>query len=182
MGIASVLLAILAVLVAIFGVLFFGNVAGYIAIALAVIAGVLGFLKRRKENKGGIAGIVIGVLAIVIGFSMIGTTEAMMKQLKDEMIKSSGEKYKVARKYAEKAETNGGVYGFINSMLSKVEDADKEQLEKELSDLSALINDSRDGANSTEKKEEAPAPAANEPTGTETTETAPEAGTTGEGN
>ena len=146
MGVLSVVLAILALLVSFFGVVLYGNIAGYIAIALAVVAGVLGFMKRKKDGKGGIPAIVIGVLAIILAFSLIGTTETLVKQLKDEIIKSTGDKYQMTQKYVDKAKTDNGFMGFITSMLADVAPEDREQLEKELSDVAKLINDSRDGA------------------------------------
>lgn len=152
MGILAVILAILAVVAAFFAPLLFGTVGGVVAIVLGVGAAVLGYLKRKKDGKGGIGTIVIGVLAIVLSITMISATNSLVVKLKDEMIKSTGDKYLVARKYAEKADTGTGFMGFINSMLSNVSEEDKEQLEKELQDMAALVSDSMDGA--AEKVEE----------------------------
>ena len=146
MGILGVVLAILGLVVAFFGPILFGDIAAIIAIALGVLAGVLGILKRKKDGKGGIAAIVIGILAIILAVTMMTSTQNLMKGLKDEMVKASGDKYKIARKYASEADTNSGIFGLITSMINKAPEEERDQLQKELSDVFALLSDSLDGA------------------------------------
>ena len=62
MGIAAVILGLLGILLALLATFLFGTVGGVIAGALGVLAIVLGFLKRRRDQKGGIPAIVIGTL------------------------------------------------------------------------------------------------------------------------
>ena len=152
MGILGVILAILGLLVAFFGPILVGNVAGIIAIVLGVLAGVLGFLKRKRDGKGGIGAIVVAVLAIILAIIMMTSTQTWMKSLKDEMVKASGEKYQIARKYADQADTDKGIFGLITSMIEKAPEEDRDQLQKELSDVFALVSDSVNGAQ--EKVEE----------------------------
>ena len=118
-------------------------------------------MKRKKDGKGGIASWILSIAAVIVGFSMMSTTQDLMTKLKDEVVKSAGEKYQVTRKYVDMAETDKGVIGFMNSMLGNVKEEDKAQLEKELNDWSALLNDARDGADNPdgEKKEETGSPA-----------------------
>lgn len=141
MGVLGVILALLAVVAGFVATVMFGTGGGIAAIVLAVLAVVCAILKRKKDGKGGTAAIVIAVLAAILAIAMMSTTNTLVVKLKDEMIKSSGDKYLVARKYAEKADTNGGFVGFINSMLNNVPEEDKAQLEKELKDMTELLND-----------------------------------------
>ena len=145
MGILGVVLAIIGLLVALFGTLLFGNACAIASIVLGVLAGVLGILKRKKEGKGGIPAIVIGVLAIILAVTMMTSTQNLMKGLKDEMVKASGDKYQVARKYASEADTNSGIFGLITSMINKAPEEERDQLQKELSDVFSLLSDSLDG-------------------------------------
>ena len=146
MGILGVVLAIIGLLIGFIGTVLFGKIAAIIAIVLGVLAGVLGILKRKKEGKGGIAAIVIGILAIILAFIMMTSTQTLVKTLKDEMIKASGDKYQIARKYADQADTDSGFYGFVSSLILKAPEEEQDQLQKELSDVFALLNDSMDGA------------------------------------
>ena len=82
-------------------------------------------MKRKKDGKGGIASWILGIAAVIVGFSMMSTTQDLMTKLKDEVVKSAGEKYQVTRKYVDMAETDKGVIGFMNSMLGNVKEEDK---------------------------------------------------------
>ena len=154
MGVASVILAILAVICGFLGPVLFGTTGVIVACVLGVIAGVLGFLKRKKEGKGGVAGIVIAVIGIIIAVVMISPTREMVTTLKSEMQKNAGDKYLVARKYVDKADVNSGFMGFVYSMLANVEEGDKAQLEQELKDIAALVKDATDGQNTEKQVEE----------------------------
>lgn len=72
MGILAVILGILAVACAVVATFLFGTVGGVVAGALGVVAIVLSVLKRKKDKKGGIAGIIIGALAIILALALAG--------------------------------------------------------------------------------------------------------------
>ena len=65
MGVLAVILGILALACGVLATFLFGTTGAIVAGALAVGAIVLGFLKRRKDGKGGIPAIVIAGLALI---------------------------------------------------------------------------------------------------------------------
>ena len=112
MGIAAVILAILAIVCALFATFLFGTLGGIIAGAVAVIAIVLAILKRRKDGRGGIAGIVVAALAILLAFSMTSVWNNAFRELnrKAAELKPDGLWARVT------VDNNGGLMGIINQL------------------------------------------------------------------
>lgn len=112
MGILAVILGILAVVCAIIATFLFGTGGGVVAGLLAVGAIVLGVLKRRKDKKGGIAAIVIGVLAIIMTIGLTNTWSNMFSELHNKAVE-----YKPDGLWAQVSEnTNGGMIGIISKL------------------------------------------------------------------
>ena len=86
MGILSVILAILAVLCALLATMLLGTTGGIIAAVVAAAAIALAVFQRVKNKKGGIAGIVIGAIAIILAFSMTNVTATMFKTLHEKAV------------------------------------------------------------------------------------------------
>ena len=111
MGILAVILGILAVVCAIIATFLFGTGGGVVAGLLAVGAIVLGVLKRRKDKKGGIAAIVIGVLAIIMAFGLTNVWSGVFSGLHNKAVE-----YKPDGLWAQVSETNGGMIGIISKL------------------------------------------------------------------
>ena len=112
MGILAVILGILAVVCAIIATFLFGTGGGVVAGLLAVGAIVLGVLKRRKDKKGGIAAIVIGVLAIIMAFGLTNVWSGVFSGLHNKAVE-----YKPDGLWAPVSEnTNGGMIGIISKL------------------------------------------------------------------
>ena len=112
MGILAVILGILAVVCAIIATFLFGTGGGVVAGLLAVGAIVLGVLKRRKDKKGGIAAIVIGVLAIIMAFGLTNVWSGVFSELHNKAVE-----YKPDGLWAQVSEnTNGGMIGIISKL------------------------------------------------------------------
>jgi len=112
MGIAAVILGIIAIGLAFFATALFGITGGIIAGVLAAVAIILGILKKKKEGKGGIAGIVIGVLAVIMAFAMTNTWSAAFRELHDKAVQ-----YKPDGLWAQVSEnTNGGLMGIVSQL------------------------------------------------------------------
>ena len=112
MGILAVILGILAVVCAIIATFLFGTGGGVVAGLLAVGAIVLGVLKRRKDKKGGIAAIVIGVLAIIMAFGLTNVWSGVFSELHNKAVE-----FKPDGLWAQVSEnTNGGMIGIISKL------------------------------------------------------------------
>ena len=112
MGILGVILGIVAVLLALLATFLFGTTGMIIAVAVAAVAILLAFLKRKKDKKGGIAAIVIGVLAIILAFSMNNVWSKAFTELHTKAIavKPDGLWASVSD------DASGGLMGIINKL------------------------------------------------------------------
>ena len=112
MGIVGVIVAIRAVACSVLATALFGAEGGIVTAILAVIAIMLGILKRRKDKKGGIAAIVIAVLALVMAFGLTnfwaGTYRTMHEKALE--LKPDGLWAKASE------ETNHGIMGIIKNL------------------------------------------------------------------
>ena len=148
----GIVLGVLALIAAFIAPLMGGWIGGAATIVLAVGALVLGVLSRKKsENKKGMGGIVLGVIAAVLAVVMIVSTSSMMKTMKDKLLDEldkQGSKFPTVAKYAEQADTDTGFIGFINSMAGKVSEEDKAKFEEEAKDLANLLTESSDSSSS----------------------------------
>ncbi len=132
MGIAAVILGLLAMVCAVFATALFGITGGIIAGVLAVIAIVLGIVKRNKEGKGGISGIVIGALAVILAITMTSVWSEGFKQLHDKAVK-----YKPDGLWAQVSEdTNSGLFGIVNKLPR--DEADLQAFVDEMNELNKL--------------------------------------------
>lgn len=132
MGIFAVILGILAIVGAFFITALFGTTGGIIAGVIGAIAIILGVLKRKKDGKGGIAGIVVGVLAIIMAFSMTGMWNNGFKELHRKAVE-----YKPDGLWAQASEdTNGGIMGIINKLPT--DQASLDELMKEMDELNKM--------------------------------------------
>ena len=112
MGIVAVILGILAVACAFLATALFGTAGGIIAGVLVALAIVLGFLKRKKDGKGGVTGIVVGALAVLLALSMTAMWSNLYKELHDKAVE-----YKPDGLWAQVSEnTNGGMIGIISKL------------------------------------------------------------------
>lgn len=112
MGVLSVILGILAVLCAALATFLFGTVGGIVAGALAVVAILLGVLKRTKDKKGGIVGIVIGVLAIIMAFGLTNTWSNVFGDLHKKAVE-----FKPDGLWAQASDnTSAGIMGIVSKL------------------------------------------------------------------
>lgn len=134
MGILAVILAILAVLCAALGTFLFGTTGLIAACVLAAAAIVLGFLKRRREEKGGIAAIVIAVLAIAMAFPINNLWSGTFQELhkKAVEIKPDGLWAQVS------TDTTHGMMGLISNIPT--DDASLNELMDEMNELQKLTD------------------------------------------
>ena len=132
MGILGIILGIVAVLLALLGTFLFGTTGMITAVAVAAVAIVLALLKRKKDKKGGIAAIVICVLAIILAFSMNSTWSRTFTELhtKAMEVKPDG-------LWAQASEdASGGLMGIINKLPQ--DEASLNALMEEMNELNKL--------------------------------------------
>ena len=133
MGILAVILAILAVLCALLATFLFGASGAVVATILAVAAIALAVFKRIKTKKGGIAGIVIGVLAIILAFSMNSTWSAAFKSMHEKALELKPEGL-----WAQASEdTSNGLMGIINKLPQ--DEASMNALIEEMNELNKIV-------------------------------------------
>ena len=134
MGILGVIVGILAVVCALLATFLFGITGGIIAAALAVVAIVLGILKRSKDKRGGIAAIVIAVLAVILAFAMTNTWSNAFKELHNEAVELMPEGL-----WAQASEdTNHGMMGIVNRLPT--DEASLKALADEMNELNKLTD------------------------------------------
>jgi len=132
MGILGVILGILAVVCALLATFLFGSTGCIITVVLAVVAILLGILKRRKDHKGGIAAIVIAVLAIVMGLGLNSTWASMFQTLHDKAVE-----YKPDGMWAQVSDdTTHGIIGLVKNLPT--DDASLNALVEEMNELNNL--------------------------------------------
>jgi len=132
MGIPGVILGILAVVCALLATFLFGSTGCIITVVLAVVAILLGILKRRKDHKGGIAAIVIAVLAIVMGLGLNSTWASMFQTLHDKAVE-----YKPDGMWAQVSDdTTHGIIGLVKNLPT--DDASLNALVEEMNELNNL--------------------------------------------
>ena len=132
MGIFGVILGLAALLCALLATFLFGTVGGVIAGVLAAAAILLGFLKRKKDKKGGIVAIVVGAIAVLITFAMTSVWSTFFSELHKKALelKPDGLWAQVSE------ETNGGMMGIIKNMPK--DEATMNALMDEMSELNKL--------------------------------------------
>ena len=137
MGIFAVILGILAMVCGVLATFLFGTTGAVVAGVLAVGAVILGFLKRRKDGKGGIAAIVIGALAVLLTVSMSGAWSAMFSALHKKAVE-----YKPDGLWAQVSEdTRSGMMGIITKLPQ--DEATMNALMEEMNELNKLGNETK---------------------------------------
>lgn len=133
MGIAGVLLGIVAAICALLATFLFGTAGGVAAGVLGIVAIVLGFLKHRRDRKGGVAAIVVGALSILLAFSLTSTWSSMFAKLHNKALelKPDGLWAQVS------ADTNGGIMGVIKNLPQ--DEATMNALVEEMDELNKLM-------------------------------------------
>ena len=132
MGILAVILGLLAVACSFLVTALFGTTGGIIAGVLAAVAIVLGILKRKKDGKGGIPAIVIGVLAVILAFSMTSMWSNAFKELHQKAVE-----LKPDGLWAQASEnTNGGLMGIISQLPT--DEASLNAFVEEMNELNKL--------------------------------------------
>ncbi len=132
MGILAVILSILAVLCALFATVLLGTTGLIISVVLAVIAIVLAVLKRNQDGKGGIAAIVIAVLAAVMAFGLNNFWADTFKELHDKALE-----YKADSLWAQASgDTSKGLMEIISKLPT--DDASLNALVEEMNELSKI--------------------------------------------
>ena len=133
MGILAVILAIVAVPCALLATLLFGSTGMIITAIVAVVAIALAVFKRIKTKKGGIAAIVISVLAVILAVGMTNTTAMMFKTLHEKAVefKPDGLWAQVSENY------NSGMMGLIKNMPK--DEASLNALVEEMNELNKIV-------------------------------------------
>lgn len=132
MGVLSVILGILAILCALLATFLLGTTGCIIACVVAAAAIVLAFLKRNKDGKGGMAGIVIGVLAVIMAFSVNNAWSKMFTELHKKALE-----YKPDGLWAQATgNTTDGLMGIIKNLPT--DEASVNALVDELNELNAM--------------------------------------------
>ena len=131
MGIAAIILGILGIICGFLGTFVFGTVGGIAAGVLGAGAAVLSYLKAKKTGKGGKAGIMVGVLAIVLAVSM---TNAWSKSFQDLHKKALELKPDGLWAQVTDGDTSGGILGIINKLPAQ-DDATVNALVDEMTEL-----------------------------------------------
>lgn len=127
----GIVLAILAILIALFMTLLTGVIGGGIALVLGVLAIVIGILGKKKGGKG-VGAIVLGVIAVVMAIAMTLSSVNMLKALK-----VTAEKAKPGALIAQYCDDPYfGLAGIVAKMPK--DQAGMEELMKELEELQAL--------------------------------------------
>jgi len=137
MGVLAVILGILALACGVLATFLFGTTGAIVAGALAVGAIVLGFLKRRKDGKGGIPAIVIAGLALILTMSLTGAWANVFSTIHKKAVE-----YKPDGLWAQVSEdTSGGLMG----MMAKLprDEATMNAFMEEMNELSKLENEKK---------------------------------------
>ena len=132
MGILAVVLGLLAIVCSFLATVLFGTTGGIITVVLAAAAIVLGILKRKKDKKGGIPAIVIGILAAILAFSMTSMWSNAFKELHQKAVE-----YKPDGLWAQVSEnTDGGLMGIISQLPT--DEASLNAFVEEMNELNKL--------------------------------------------
>ena len=134
MGVAALILAILAIPVAFLSTLLFGTTGIIITVVLAVLGGLLGVLKRRRDKKGGIAAIIIAVVAIILAISMASVWNAAFTELHKRAVESKPDGL-----WAQVSEdTSHGIFGILSNIPTDKASLDK--LVEEMNELNSGVS------------------------------------------
>ena len=134
MGILAVVLGVVAAACALLATFLFGTVGGIVAGVLAAAAIVLGIVKRKKEGKGGVPGIVIGGLSLLMAISLTSVWSTMFRTLHETALQ-----YKPDGLWAQVTESyDSGVTGIMQRLPSQDERTIK-ALTDEMNELNAHI-------------------------------------------
>ena len=133
MGILAVLLGIVAAACVLMATFLFGTTGGIVAGVLAAAAIVLGFVKRKKDGRGGVPGIVVGALALLMAFSLTSVWSMTFRTLHETAVQ-----YKPDGLWAQVTESfDSGVTGIMKRLPSQDESTIK-ALTDEMNELNAL--------------------------------------------
>lgn len=132
MGIIAVILGILAVACAALATFLFGVTGGIVAGVIGACAIGLAIFKRIKTGKGGIGAIAIGLIAIILAFSLTSMWSNVFTELHDKAVE-----YKPDGLWAQVSEnTDGGIMGIIARIPN--DEASLNTLLEEMNDLNAI--------------------------------------------
>ena len=132
MGILAVILGLLAIVCSLLATALFGTTGGIITAVLAAAAIVLSILKRKKDKKGGIPAIVIGILAAILAFSMTSMWSNAFKELHQKAVE-----FKPDGLWAQVSEnTDGGMMGIISQLPT--DEASLNAFVEEMNELNKL--------------------------------------------
>ena len=137
MGVLAVILGILALACGVLATFLFGTTGAIVAGALAVGAIVLGFLKRRRDGKGGIPAIVIAGLALILTMSLTGAWANVFATIHKKAVE-----YKPDGLWAQVSEdTSGGLMGMMTKLPR--DEATMNAFMEEMNELSKLENEKK---------------------------------------
>lgn len=146
MGIFAIILGIVAVLCALFATFLFGTTGIFITLGLAVIAIVLAILKRKRDGKGGIPGIVISVLAIILAICMANVWHTGFQELHKKAVELMPESF-----WAQvTTETNSGMMGLFQQMPK--DEASLQKMIDEMNELNKMTGVTTETTVTTETK------------------------------
>ena len=132
MGIFAVILGLLGVAGALMATFLFGTMGAIVSGVLGALAIILGVAKRSKAGKGGIAAIVIGILAIILTVFMDGKWSDVFSEAHNKAVEHMPESL-----WAQATEeNNGGLMGIIKKLPT--DEASINALIDELNELNKL--------------------------------------------
>ena len=132
MGILAVILGIIAILSALLATFMFGITGLIITVVLAAAAIALSIIKRSRDKKGGIPGIVIAVIALLIGFGMNSFWSGLFTTMHDKAVE-----YMPDSLWAQVSEnTSHGLMGIASNVPT--DQASINKLVEEMNELSKL--------------------------------------------
>ena len=135
MGIFGVILGIIAILSGLLATFIFGTTGLIITLVLAAAAIALGIIKRVRTKKGGIPAIVIGVLALLIGFGANNFWGTMFQSLHDRAVE-----YMPDSLWAEVSEDyTHGVMGIVSNLPT--DEASLNKIIDEMNQLTKLSDE-----------------------------------------
>ena len=100
----------------------------------------------KKKNGKGIGAIIVAVLAVIVAVVMMSGASSVMSKMKERLLEEAAKgngKFATISKYAEKADTNTGLVGFVSSMFGNVPEEDKEAFEAEAKSLVDLLKEEK---------------------------------------
>ncbi|MCR4840714.1 MAG: hypothetical protein K5848_04135 [Lachnospiraceae bacterium] len=132
----SVLFMILAILAGLFGTLLFGYIGLAVTAVFAVLSVLFAIRKRKNTGAGGVASIVLSVIAVLISVSLAAGLAAAGEQIKKDADKAQAP---LLKKYAPSLK-----YGVVGMLLEADKDGvDWNELEDDFDSYNNYVKDNK---------------------------------------